>query len=245
MTALLASVRSEQEALAAAHAGAELIDLKEPRAGALGGLPVSQVGRIAAALRAQYPVKPISATIGDVDSEEVEEIVARVIDVAAAGVDYVKVGVTPGAAAKRCLDALASLPAAVVPVLLADAGVDAALVTHAASLGFVGVMFDTMAKDGRTLFDYVDEETLAQWLRLARKHGAMSGIAGSLGWAQLDRIRALAPDVAGFRGALCVDGRGSSLDPQRVAQWAQALHQPAAGLADGAPADVPRPASRA
>lgn len=244
MTALLASVRSEQEALAAAHAGAELIDLKEPRAGALGGLPVSEIGRIAAAVRAQYPVKPISATIGDVDSEDVDEIAARVIDVGAAGVDYVKVGVTPGAAAKRCLDVLASLPAAVVPVLLADSGVDAALVTHAASLGFVGVMFDTTAKDGRTLFDYVDEKTLSQWLGVARRQGAMSGIAGSLGWAQLDRIRALAPDVAGFRGALCVDGRASSLDPDRVAQWAQALHRPAAAFADGATDDAPRPASR-
>ena len=128
-----------------------------------------------------------------------------------------------------------------VPVLLADAGVDASLVAHAASLGFVGVMFDTATKDGRTLFDYVDDETLGQWLRLARKQGAMSGIAGSLGWAQLDRIRALAPDIAGFRGALCVDGRGSSLDPARVTEWAQALHRPAATLADGAHADAPRP----
>ena len=242
MTALIASVRSEQEALAAAHAGAELIDLKEPRAGALGGLPVAQIGRIASALRAQYPVKPISATIGDIDSEDIDEVVSRVMDVSAAGVDYVKVGVTPGTGATRCLDALASLPAAVVPVLLADAGVDASLVGHAASLGFVGVMFDTAAKDGRTLFDYVDDETLGQWLRLARKRGAMSGIAGSLGWAQLDRIRALAPDVAGFRGALCIDGRGSSLDPKRVTQWAQALHRPAATLADGAHDDAPRPA---
>jgi hypothetical protein len=55
----------------------------------------------------------------------------------------------------------------------------------------------------------------------------MSGIAGSLGWAQYDQIRALAPDVAGFRTALCVDGRRSRLDPQRVAQWAAALHRPA------------------
>ena len=35
MTALLASVRSHDEALDAARAGADLIDLKEPGAGAL------------------------------------------------------------------------------------------------------------------------------------------------------------------------------------------------------------------
>ena len=38
MTALLASVRSSEEALDAAQAGADLIDLKEPDAGALGGV---------------------------------------------------------------------------------------------------------------------------------------------------------------------------------------------------------------
>jgi len=73
----------------------------------------------------------------------------------------------------------------------------------------------------------VDSYSLAQWLQLTRERGAMSGIAGSLGWAQFAQIRALAPDVAGFRTALCVDGRRSRLDPQRVAQWATALHRPA------------------
>jgi uncharacterized protein (UPF0264 family) len=86
-------------------------------------------------------------------------------------------------------------------------------------------MFDTAGKDGSTLFDHVDVETLARWLRFTRERGAMGGIAGALGWAQLEQIRALAPDVAGFRTALCTDGRRSRLDPQRVAQWASALHR--------------------
>ena len=105
MTALLASVRSSAEALDAAHAGAELIDLKEPGAGALGGVAVDEIARIVRALRAQYPVKPISATIGDLPTDAFDEIAARVIEVNAAGVDYVKVGVTPGPdarAASRC-----------------------------------------------------------------------------------------------------------------------------------------------
>ncbi|MEX3957816.1 (5-formylfuran-3-yl)methyl phosphate synthase [Trinickia sp. EG282A] len=245
MTALLASVRSEEEAFAAAAAGAELIDLKEPHDGALGGLPIERIGRIATTLRAQYPVKPLSATIGDVETEAFDEIAARVLDVSNAGVDYVKVGVTPGHAARRCLDELATLPAAVVPVLLCDGGLDGELVDHAASLGFVGIMFDTAGKDGRTLFDHVDEATLGRWLDVARKRGAMSGIAGSLGWAQLDRILALAPDVAGFRGALCVDGRRSAIDPGRVAKWAEALHRPAGTVGEAASQDdlrlSPRP----
>jgi (5-formylfuran-3-yl)methyl phosphate synthase len=226
MTALLASVRSQDEAFDAALAGADLIDLKEPDAGALGGLSISDITRIARQLRGRYPVKPISATIGDVPVDALDEIATRVIEVSDAGIDYVKVGVTPGPGARRCLEELSNLPAAVVPVLLCDGGMDGELVAFAATLGFVGVMFDTAGKDGSTLFDHVDSDTLAQWLRLTRERGAMSGIAGSLGWAQYEQIRALAPDVAGFRTALCVDGRRSRLDPQRVAQWAAALHRP-------------------
>jgi uncharacterized protein (UPF0264 family) len=246
MTALLASVRSVEEAFAAAQNGAELIDLKEPRAGALGGLRCDEIGRIVSVLRANYPVKPISATIGDIDTRAIDEIAERVLAVSDAGVDYVKVGVTPCEAARGCLDELASLPAAVVPVLLCDDGaVDDKLVEHASTLGFVGIMFDTASKDGRTLFDHVDDATLDRWLCAARKRGAMSGIAGSLGWSQLARIQALAPDVAGFRGALCVDGRSSAIDPERVRQWAGALRRPAGEIGELTQQAEARPASRA
>ncbi|MGF6660965.1 uncharacterized protein (UPF0264 family) [Paraburkholderia atlantica] len=226
MTALLASVRSDEEAFDAARAGAELIDLKEPDDGALGGLSIGAITSIARQLRARYPVKPLSAAIGDVPADAFDEIAARVIDVSDAGVDYVKVGVARGPAARRCIEQLANLPATVVPVLLCDGGMDDELVSHTAALGFAGLMFDTASKDGGTLFDHVDVDSLARWLRLGRQRGAMVGIAGALGWAQLPQIRALAPDVAGFRTALCADGRRSRLDPERVAQWASALHRP-------------------
>ena len=100
MTALLASVRSDDEAFDAATAGADLIDLKEPNEGALGGVPIGDITRIVRGLRARYPVKPISATIGDVPAHALDEIAARVIEVGDAGVDYVKVGVARGPAAR-------------------------------------------------------------------------------------------------------------------------------------------------
>ncbi|NML30468.1 (5-formylfuran-3-yl)methyl phosphate synthase [Paraburkholderia antibiotica] len=246
MTALLASVRSADEAFDAARAGAELIDLKEPNDGALGGLAIGAITQIAQQLRARYPVKPISAAIGDVPADATDEIAARVIEVGDAGVDYVKVGVARGPAARRCIEQLATLPATVVPVLLCDGGMDDELVGHTAALGFAGMMFDTASKDGSTLFDHVDVDTLARWLRLAREHGAMVGIAGALGWTQLEQIRALAPDVAGFRTALCADGRRSRLDPQRVAQWASALHRPGGGgIGTGSGAQLPGSANAA
>ncbi|SPB17877.1 hypothetical protein NOV72_05080 [Caballeronia novacaledonica] len=227
MTALLASVRSADEAFDAADAGADLIDLKEPDAGALGGVAIGDIARIVQALRARYAVRPISATIGDLPNDALDEMTARVLDVAAAGVDYVKVGVTPGAGAYACLRHLASLPAAVVPVFLSDDGVDRELAALAARLGFVGIVFDTANKNGRTLFDCVDVEVLTLCIADARARGTMIAVAGSLGWGDLDRILMLAPDIAGFRGALCDEpgGRGGRLDPRRVGKWVRALHR--------------------
>jgi uncharacterized protein (UPF0264 family) len=225
MTALLASVRSAEEAFDAAKAGAGLIDLKEPGSGALGGVFVGDIARIVPALRAQYAMRPISATIGDLPNDALDEMAERVLEVASTGVDYVKVGVTPGPGAADCLRFLASLPAAVVPVLFSDDGVDRELCALAAQLGFVGIVFDTASKNGRTLFDCVDVDTLAACLVEVRSRGTMTALAGSLGWNDLVRIRALSPDIAGFRGALCDehDGRTGRLDPRRVEKWAMAL----------------------
>ncbi|SAL60264.1 hypothetical protein AWB73_06703 [Caballeronia turbans] len=226
MTALLASVRSADEAFDAADAGAELIDLKEPGAGALGGVAIGDIAHIVKVLRARYAVRPISATIGDLPNDALGEMTARVLDVAATGVDYVKVGVTPGAGASACLRHLASLPAAVVPVFLSDDGVDRELAMLAAQLGFVGIVFDTASKNGRTLFDCVDAGVLASCIADARARGTMIAVAGSLGWGDLERILLLSPDIAGFRGALCdeLGGRRGRLDPKRVEKWVRALH---------------------
>ena len=61
---LLVSVRTVAEAAVAAADGADFIDLKEPRAGALGGLPVALIGDIVSVLRASGCTLPVSATIG-------------------------------------------------------------------------------------------------------------------------------------------------------------------------------------
>ena len=56
MTGLLASVANLAEARLAATVGADIIDLKNPAAGALGALPVGDVARIAEALGAETRV---------------------------------------------------------------------------------------------------------------------------------------------------------------------------------------------
>ena len=59
----LASVRDRHEARLAAALGADVIDLKEPRHGALGAVARDEQRAILAALGEQRPV--VSATVGD------------------------------------------------------------------------------------------------------------------------------------------------------------------------------------
>ena len=110
MIQMLASVRTLNEARAAAASGVDLIDLKEPRRGALGAVPLQEIFAIVAALRERWPTLPISATIGDLPDSGEQWMAQQVSAVAATGVDYVKVGIERGPAAAGLLTRLATLP---------------------------------------------------------------------------------------------------------------------------------------
>ena len=212
MTRILVSVRSVAEATLVADGGADFIDLKEPGQGALGGLPVRRVAEIVAALRASGSRLPVSATIGDVAMHELDSILERIEAVGGCGVDYVKVGIerAPGAAA--VLRALAACGRPLVPVFIADRGLDERVVALALSLRFPGVMVDTADKHAGSLFELLPPAAIERFVAMAREAGVMVGIAGALRRADAGRIVALAPDFAGFRSAVCRSGRSAALD---------------------------------
>lgn len=221
---LLVSVRDPAEALAAAAAGADFIDLKDPAAGALGGLPLEEITTLVMILRRDFPALPISATIGDFAAVQVDAIVQRVAAVAGCGVDYVKVGVAPGRDAPALLRALARCDAAVVPVLLADDGVDLAAVSQALALAaFPALMLDTAHKRAGSLLDRVSVAALSAFIGQARRHACLSGLAGALRADEVSALQALAPDFAGFRSAVCAGERAAALDAARVRALRAAL----------------------
>lgn len=222
---LLASVRDVGEALSAAAAGADFIDLKEPNAGALGGLPPARIEAIVAALRRAHPEVPISATIGDFAAQHLPAIASRVAAVGNCGVDYVKVGVAGGDPAAQCalLDHLAAEPWDVVPVFIADHGLAPAAVQHACALRFPALMADTENKTAGSLFDCVSEALLASFIGQARRAGKLVGLSGALRPRHLPQLAALGPDFAGFRSALCEGGRGGLLSPARLREVKLAL----------------------
>jgi uncharacterized protein (UPF0264 family) len=228
---MLVSVRSVDEALTAARGGADFIDLKEPNDGALGGLPVATIGAVVHALRAHGIGLPVSATIGDLPMHALDGILAQVDAVGACGVDYVKVGIECGPEAFAVLDALAACEWAVVPVFIADQGLDTALVAHACSLGFPALMADTADKLAGSLFDAVPTADLRAFVAQVCAAGRLVGLAGALRMAHVPLLQSLAPDFAGFRSAVCVADRKTALCPERLAALAASLHAEAAEAA--------------
>jgi Uncharacterized protein conserved in archaea len=160
----------------------------------------------------------ISATIGDLPPDALKRILERARAVAACGVDLVKVGVPGhGAAACAVLEALAALPLAIVPVLIADDGLDTCGHRRPpAAPAFAAVMADTQAKRAGSLLELLGVEVLAAFIDRAHTAGRMVGLAGALRLADLPQLARLGPDFAGFRSAVCDGSREGRLDPGRL-----------------------------
>jgi dihydroneopterin aldolase len=216
MTALLASVTGPEEAEIAIAGGADIIDLKDPAAGALGALPVARIRDTVAAVAGR---RPTSAVTGDLPMH-VEMVVAAVREVAATGVDYVKVGLFPGEERPAVVRAMAdpARSSRLIGVLFADREADATgLLPHLADCGFAGAMLDTADKQGGRLLTHIGIPELESFVKAARDRGLLVGLAGSLEEPDVPRLLPLGPDFLGFRGALCrAHDRRGGIDLQAV-----------------------------
>jgi uncharacterized protein (UPF0264 family) len=220
---ILVSVRNVDEALLVARGGADFIDLKEPRDGALGALSIATIQTIVDAVRRNGITLALSATIGDVPMSDMTRIADRVEAVGACGVDYVKVGIENAPAALKVLDMLAESGRPIVPVFIADKGLDMTHVSHACALGFSGVMVDTADKHAGSLFDVASMAQLHRFVSIARQGRMMVGLAGALRSAHFSLLAEIGPDFAGFRTAVCTGDRTSAVDVQKLQSLTRAI----------------------
>jgi uncharacterized protein (UPF0264 family) len=218
---LLVSVASEADALAALAGGADIIDAKDPRAGALGAVHL-------AVLRAIHTVvagrRPVTAALGDAADEAAIERAADAFT--AAGADLVKVGfgASPGERIARLVSAAVrgakngGRNAGVVAVAYADAAPAASLpeLLEWAELGAAGVLLDTADKNGPGLRALVAPGTLAAWVTSAHEAGLFVALAGQLTADDLAFVREAGADIAGVRGAACHGGRTGRVEADRV-----------------------------
>ena len=213
---LLISPKDEKEAVEAIAGGADIIDVKNPKEGALGANFPWIIKRI----REITPKNiEVSCTLGDVPNLPGAMSLAA-LGAATTGVDYIKAGLyglkteedavyltRSVTRAVRDFDssikvvitgyADASRVGSVNPMLIPD-------ITHKAQADIA--MIDTAVKDGKNLFTFLTINQLRSFVDAAHDHGLKAALAGSLKKEDLPAVYALGADVVGLRGAACTHG---------------------------------------
>jgi (5-formylfuran-3-yl)methyl phosphate synthase len=222
---LLVSVRSREEAQAALAGGADIIDAKEPSRGALGAV---EIGVLRDIVNEVNGMRPVSAALGD--SGTSARLAASARAAAEAGATFVKVGFAdvrdPAAVRSRlaCVLEGASLPAcpcAVVAVAYADwdevgGAAPQVVLAAAAAEGAMGVLVDTVRKDGAGVFRCLGRAALGSLVREARARSLMVALAGRISVEDLSFAYEAGAEIAGVRGAACDGGREGHVREERV-----------------------------
>lgn len=230
---LLVSVSSAVEARAALDGGADIIDAKDPSAGALGMVSRSTLHEIASVVGT---CRPVSAALGDGCEEA--DVERAAFACASAGAAFVKIGfasTTDPARVARLLTAAVSgvqrqdtHQCGVVAATYAETeGVGSpsrsGLVDIAARVGAVGVLMDTADKRGPGLRQLITTRDLTTWVRRAHDLGLFVALAGKISVDDLDWVGDCGADVAGVRGAACEGGRNGRVTVERVRRLSLAV----------------------
>ena len=221
MTGLLASICSVEEAAIALHAGADIIDCKDPSRGALGALDLDRIAAIVDYVNGE---RPVSATLGDLPPDP-KRIQAAVRNTADCGVDYIKLGLFDEPTAASCIRALEEecRHNQLIAVCFADRFDPTPLLPLLSTQGFHGVMIDTAEKQNGRLTDLWTLDRLGRFVDQAQLLGLVCGLAGRLTLDDIPSLLPLNADYLGFRSALCVAGRTSRVDREAMLRARDAL----------------------
>ena len=224
---LLVSVRDAAEANAALSAGADVIDVKEPRNGSLGAASAATIEAVVKTVGGRALV---TAALGEL--EEVENGKERDRrGVIPAGVALYKIGLSNcgrrtdwRASWQAVMHEFSRSSAITRPVAVAYADWEAAGAPQPrevleAAVGFrcAALLVDTWNKAGGSLFDLWSEHKVGELIAAVQAHSLPIVLAGSLSGERFSRAAALLPDLVAVRGAACEDGRDGRVSGARVA----------------------------
>jgi (5-formylfuran-3-yl)methyl phosphate synthase len=201
MTRMLTSVNSLDEARLVLAEHVDIIDLKNPAMGALGGLDIQLVKNIVEIVNGQCPT---SATIGDLPMQA-ELVFNAVTEMAKSGVNYVKIGLFPNGDVLQVIDKLGAISniTNLIAVLFADTNPDFSIIDSLKVAGFSGVMLDTLDKTKGSLTMMITKSEIERFVNLVKSKDLICGLAGTLRLEDIPVLLPFKPHYLGFRGALC------------------------------------------
>jgi uncharacterized protein (UPF0264 family) len=243
----LISPIDEKEAVEAIAGGADIIDVKNPKEGALGANFPWVIKRI----RQITPKNiEVSCTLGEVPNLPGAVSLAA-LGAATTGVNYIKAGLyglrIPEEVVylmQKVIKAAKDFNPSIKVVIsgYADAGrtntIDPLLVPEIAHKAQADVaMIDTAIKDGKRLFDFLTMHQLRRFVDAAHNYGLRAALAGSLKKEDLPLVQDLGADVAGLRGAACtlsdrVNGRITREKVRELVEVARCAEKQAAFKAE-------------
>ncbi len=210
---LMVSVQNLEEAREAVAGGADIVDVKNLREMMVG----SNFPPVIREVRNAFPKQiHVSVTLG-VAPNQAGTVALAVYGAAALGATSVKVGFVQSdyATALRILResrrALEGSDTKLIAATFADShlyeGIDPALVVKLGKESRSdGILIDTLIKDGRNLFDFIQEPTLKDLVLEAKEAGMSTALSGALKVTDLHALVRINPDIVGVRGAVCTNG---------------------------------------
>jgi uncharacterized protein (UPF0264 family) len=86
----------------------------------------------------------------------------------------------------------------------------------AAECGADVAMTDTGLKDGKSAFEFMDEDALSAFTRLNRDLGLQTALAGGLRFEDITTLKRIGPDIVGVRGMVCGGDRNATIQGNLV-----------------------------
>jgi uncharacterized protein (UPF0264 family) len=210
---LLISPKNKTEAIEAIKGGANIIDVKNPSEGPLGAnfpwvikeivdivpknietsctigempnLPgsISLAARGAASTGVNYVKAGLS---GLKNPEEAINLMLKVVKAVKNFNSEIKVVITGYADAKK----INSINPSLIPIITANVSADIA-------------MIDTAIKNGKSIFDFLTEKQIKNFVNSSHKLNLKTALAGSIKKTDLEKIQTFGADILGIRGAAC------------------------------------------
>ncbi len=222
---LLVSPKDVEEAKAVIRGNADIIDVKNPKEGSLG----ANFPWIIKSIRELVEKEKgngtkMSAAIGDFNYKPGTASLAA-LGAAAAGAEYIKVGLFKIKTKEEAIDLLSGVVKAVkdfdptkkvVSAFYADyKRINSISPFEIAAIGkevdIDVAMVDTGVKDGKTTLEFLNEEELRRFVSESRALGLETALAGSLKFEDVPTIKRIEPDIIGVRGMVCGGNREDSV----------------------------------
>ena len=227
-TRLLVSVRNAYEASLAASTNCDIIDLKEPKNGALGAVNLEVADSCLSNIADNIDVSFALGELAHWSAASVQlDWLNRFLASSRQRNVYLKTGLS-GLAGSTLWKARWSkmmdqfLPSAKkVVVAYADSKIARSPCVHeltqfAIQSNVDAFLIDTFDKSAGNVFDHLSRELVNSTIIKLRKFRLTVAVAGSISIDLIENYRGIRPDYWAMRGAVCHDGRESQLSAEKI-----------------------------